>query len=288
MKVVIGGGSGLIGAALVRSLERDGNEVVVVSREAGPGEVAWEDVGREVDGADAVVNLAGVSIGGPRWTAGRKEAIRASRIETTRTLARAIDAAERRPDVFVTASGIDIYGDTGDILVDESSPPGSTFLARVCTEWEDAAADVPVRHVAVRTSLVVAPGAKAVSLMALPFRFFVGGPLGNGRQWFPWIALDDLVAVYRRALEDDALRGPVNAVAPGILRQSEAAKVFGAVLGRPSVLPAPAPLLRLALGEQADLLLHGQRAASGKLGDLVFEQPDLRSALEDALRQSSS
>jgi hypothetical protein len=283
VEVVVAGGTGLVGRALVASLERDGHRSVVVSREPGPGRVSWDGVLGAVDGADAVVNFAGASIGRPRWTESRKRTLRASRVETTRKLAEAIAAAGRKPRVFVTASGIDYYGDSGDAVVDESSPPGSTFLARLCAEWEAVAAAAPVRHVAVRTALVVARDAPALRLTALPFRLFAGGTLGGGEQWFPWVHLDDLVAVYRRALEDDALAGPVDAVAPQQLRQREAARELGAVLHRPAVLSTPAVALRLLLGEQADLLLHGQRAGSTKLTPDDFAYRELRPALEQAL-----
>jgi hypothetical protein len=282
MKVVIGGGSGYVGRALVSSLRADGHEMVALSRQAGG--VGWDDAADAVDGADAVVNLAGTSIGGRRWTAARKESILSSRIETTGALVSAIEGAASRPAVLVTASGIGYYGRSGDEVVDEDSPAGNTFLARVCVEWEAAGAAAPVRHVAVRTSLVVGPGAPAVRLMALPFRLFAGGPVGGGRQWFPWIALDDIVRIYRLAIDDAALTGPVNAVAPEQIRQGDAAKEIGTVLHRPSLLPAPAPALRLALGEQAGLILDGQRAVSRRLGSFEFRYRGLRAALEDALR----
>ncbi|HEY4348261.1 MAG TPA: TIGR01777 family oxidoreductase [Gaiellaceae bacterium] len=288
MKVVVGGGSGFVGRALVLSLLEDGHDVAVASRRPsrhnGPGRtIGWEAVGREVDGADAVVNLAGVSIGGPRWTRGRKQVILASRVDTTRAIVRAIEAAKERPGVFVTASGIGYFGDSGDDIVDEGSPQGDSFLARVCGEWEAAGAAAPIRHVAVRSSLVLGPGAPALRLMALPFRLFAGGPIGDGRQWFPWVHLDDIVRVYRRAIDDESLEGAVNAVAPEQLRQRDAARAFGSVLHRPSILPAPAFAVRLGLGEQADLLLEGQRAVTRKLDGLEFRYRGLRAALEDAL-----
>src|SRR5262249_43002332 len=156
--------------------EADGHAVVVVARSpAREGQVGWDTVAAAVDGADAVVNLAGVSIGGPRWTRKRKDLIRSSRLETTRSLREAIEAARGRPRVFVTASGIDFAGDAGDELVDEQAPYGRSFLAAVCAAWEAAGAAAPVRHVAVRTSLAIGPGAPAVRMMALPFRFFAGG-----------------------------------------------------------------------------------------------------------------
>jgi len=287
VKVVIGGGGGYIGQALVASLLADGHEAVVLSRRPGesrgPGRaVAWQRAAAEVDGADAVVNVAGVSIGGPRWTRSRKAAILGSRVETTRTLARAIASAAHRPAVLVTASGIGYYGASGDAVVDESSPPGDSFLPRVCVAWEDAAKDAGVPHVAVRTALVVGRGAPAIRVMALPFRVLAGGPVGGGRQWFPWIHLDDLVGVYRLAIEGK-LEGPVNAVAPQQLRQEEAARDFAAVLHRPAVVPTPAAAVRLLLGEEADLVLHGQLAVSRKLGELEFRYRELRGALENAL-----
>ena len=288
MRVVVGGGSGSVGQALVRSLEADGHEAVVLSRRPGRGgghgrTVGWETAAVEVDGAGAVVNLAGVSIGGRRWTRARKQAIVSSRVDTTRTLVRAIAGAASPPAVFVSASGIDYYGESGDATVDESSPAGGSFLARVCVAWEEAAAWAQVPHAAVRAGLVVGPGAQAIRHMALPFRFFAGGPVGGGAQWFPWIHLDDLVAVYRLAI-GGAVEGPVNAVAPEQVRQRDAARDLGAVLHRPAVLPTPGLAVRLLLGEEADLLLHGQRAVSVQLGALEFRYPALSAALEDALR----
>jgi uncharacterized protein (TIGR01777 family) len=288
LKVVIGGASGYVGGALVAALLGDGHEVVALSRRTAPlaaraTRVAWDQLDAALDGADAVVNLAGEPIGAPFWTPRRKQAIRSSRIETTRSLAEAIASSATRPRVLVTASGIDYYGDTGDALADESAPPGRSFLAQVCVAWEAAAAAAPIRHVAIRTSLVIGPGAQALRLMALPFRFFVGGPLGSGRQFFPWIHRDDLVGLYRLALEDGSLSGPLNAVAPEQLRQRDAARELGAVLRRPALVPTPAFVLRLALGEQADLLLHGQRAVSRRLDGFDFRYEELRPALVESL-----
>ena len=284
LKVVIGGGSGLVGQALGESLRADGHEVVGVSRSPRPGDVSWDTAGSAIDGADAVVNLAGTSLGSLRWTDGRKESIVSSRVETTRRLVQEIEVADARPRVLVTASGIGFAGDAGDDLVDESHAYGTDFLARVCEAWEGVAARAPVRHVAVRTAFVVARGAPSLRLLSLPFRLFAGGPLGGGRQWFPWIHLDDLVSIYRRAIDDESLGGPVHAVGPEQLRQRDAAREVAAVLRRPALVPTPAFALRLLLGEQADLLLHGQHAVSRKLDGFEFRYSRLRPALEDALR----
>jgi uncharacterized protein (TIGR01777 family) len=266
----------------------DGHEIVAVSRGNrasldGDAQVSWDRVADAVDGADAVVNLAGASIGTPRWTARRKDAIATSRVSTTRSFADAISAASQPPRVFVTASGVDIYGDSGDTVVDEHAPPGSSFLAGVCVEWEAAAEQAIARHVAVRTALVIGRDAPALRPIAAPFRLFLGGRLGDGRQYFPWIHITDLVAIYRKAISDATLAGPLNAVAPEVPRQRDAARTFGAVLGRPSSVPVPAVMLRLALGEQSDLLLHGQHAVSRRLDGFGFVYPHLHDALADAL-----
>jgi uncharacterized protein (TIGR01777 family) len=287
VKVVVAGGTGYVGRALVGSLLSDGYETVIVSRDprqAGEAQVvSWSEAPGAIDGATAVVNVAGASIGGPRWTERRKKTILASRVQTTTRLVNAIAAAADPPSVFVCASGIGFAGDSGDAPVDETTPYGESFLARVCAEWEAASARAPVRHVEVRTGLVVGPGAPAIRMMALPFRLFVGGRVGSGRQWFPWIHLDDVVRIYREAIADASLAGPVNAVAPELVRQCDAAKALGSVLHRPARLPLPEPPLRLLLGEQADLLLHGQRATSRRLSGFEFHYRGLRAALADAL-----
>jgi uncharacterized protein len=296
--VVVAGGSGLVGRALVEELHGRDYHVVVLSRSPertatglplGAGAVGWDaDWRRELDGAAGVVNLAGASIGGGRWTRRRKARILRSRVDTTAALVEAMRGLEpgRRPRVLVNASGIDYAGDCGDESVGEDAEPGDSFLARVCVEWEAparAAEELGVRVVLMRTAFVFGRGAPAVRLLALPFRLFAGGRLGSGRQWFPWVSLADAAGLYAWAIEDDALVGPVNVVAPEQLRQRDVARELGRVLHRPSVFPTPAPLLRLALGEQADLLLQGQRAEPRKALDAgySFRKPALRQALEE-------
>ena len=297
--VVVAGGSGLVGRALVEELHRRDYGVVVLTRKPeraaadpplGARAVGWDGPWHEdVAGAAAVVNLAGASIGGGRWTRTRKERIRRSRVDTTTALVEAVRALEpeRRPRVLVNASGIDYAGDRGDEPASEDVEPGDSFLADVCVDWEAAAhpaEELGVRVVLMRTAFVFGRGGPAVRLLALPFRLFVGGRLGSGRQWFPWISLADAVGLYVAAIEDERLAGPVNVVAPEQVRQRELARELGRVLHRPSAFPTPAPVLRLALGEAADLLLHGQRAEPRKALDVgyAFRHPMLRPALEEA------
>jgi uncharacterized protein (TIGR01777 family) len=299
-KIIVAGGSGLIGRDLVQALSVHGAEVVVLTRRpqraapAGGRSVGWD--GRSVDPswcrelADAagVVNLAGTSIGGPRWTRRRKQTILSSRVDSTRALVDAIGQLKpsSRPPVLVNASGIDFAGDSRDASVTEEAVAGTSFLARVCAEWETAAtraAEHGTRVVCMRTSLVIARNAPALRLLALPFRLFVGGRLGDGSQWFPWLHIDDAVRLYRHALDDERLSGPLNAVAPDVRRQGEVAQELGQALGRPARIPTPAPLLRGVLGEQADLLLHGQKARSIKLGGFAFRYAELPAALTQAL-----
>ena len=303
MKVLIAGGSGFIGRHLSARLLSDGHEVVVLTRrqQTGPSSgvrfATWDGrtsdgawVG-ELDGADAIVNLAGASIGGRRWTARRKAELLNSRLVPTTAIVQALERrpADRRPSVLVNASGIDYYPDRRDDgAITEDGPVGTAFLARLCQQWEAAAVKAEalgVRVVRIRTAMAFGRGAPAFFLVTLPFRLFVGGPLGDGGQWFTWIHIDDLVGLYQLAIENARLSGPINAVAPDVRRQRELAREMGRVLHRPSVMPAPAPLLRLALGEQADLLLHGRRAipAKAQAAGYTFAFGGLHEALEDVL-----
>jgi uncharacterized protein (TIGR01777 family) len=296
-RIVVAGGSGYVGRALVESLRADGHEVVVLTRSPGaPGALGWNgrtvgDWAGSLEGALAVVNLSGHSIGGGRWTAKRKEQILSSRVESTSAIVDAIGGlgAGSRPGVFVCSSGIDYAGDRpDDAEIDEDAPPGDTFLARVCVAWEQAAArarEHGVRVVSARTAFVVGPKAPALRMMVLPFRFLAGGRVGSGQQWFPWVHLDDAVGIVRTAIGREALEGPVNMVAPQSVRQEDVAKALGGVLRRPAAVPTPARVLRLALGESADLLLTGRRAVPRKAeaAGYEFRFPELEPALTDAL-----
>jgi hypothetical protein len=305
MKIVIAGGSGFIGRALTDSLVRDGHQVAVLSRRAVPStraragvrHLTW-DPGvadapwvRELAGAAGIVNLAGTNIGTRPWTAGHRRRIVQSRLDATTALVDGIAtlALEDRPTVLVSASGIDYYGDReSDDLLTEEAPPGDTFLAGMAASWEAAAVRAEalgVRVVRIRTALVLSRESAALRIMVLPFRLFVGGRLGSGRQWFPWIHLADAVGLYRFALEHPTLNGPINGNAPDVPRQAEFAEGIGRTLHRPCWLPAPAFLMRLVLRGQADLFLHGRRPSAQRALDAGYQYryPSLGEALAASL-----
>ena len=310
MKIVIAGGTGFVGRALSQLLRRGGHNLVVLTRGVGTGAehlpgvraVAWDahdasgKWAGELRGAGAVVNLAGANIGGGRWTNRRKRLLTESRVGSTDALVQAMAGlpADERPSSLIVASGIDYYGDhPGDETLDERAPPGATFLARLCVQWEaaaDKAEPLGVRVVHVRTALCIGRGAQALRMLVLPFRVYAGGPLGNGRQWFTWIHLEDLVNLYALAIESTDLVGPVNAVATHVPRERDVAQEVGRVLHRPSWAPAPEFMLRLVLGEMADLVLHGRRAvpAKAQAAGYQFRYPDVGPALQEALIRGHS
>lgn len=305
MRVIVTGGTGLIGRRLVSSLVGDGHRVTVLSRrgksaggfEEGVTLEAWDGRSAEpltsiVDGSDAVVHLAGESIAGGRWTAERKRRIRDSRVDSSRAVAAAIEASSARPEVLVQASAVGYYGSRGDELLTESSAPGEGFLAEVCELWEAASAGVEalgVRRPVVRTGVVLDTDGGALPQMVLPFKLFAGGPVGSGRQWLPWIHRDDEVGALRFVLERDGASGPYNLTAPEPLTNREFSRELGRVLSRPSLLPAPGFALRLAMGEMAELVLEGQRVVPQRLLDegYAFRFPTAGAALEDLLRDQN-
>ncbi len=286
MKVVIAGGSGLLGSALVAGLADERHEVVVLTRTpdttraAGVTHVQWTPDGATapwtsaLDGADAVVNLAGESIGAARWSAARKQKIVDSRVHATRSLVNAIAASNSPPPVFVSGSAVGIYGPCGDQVITEDSPAGADFLAQVCGAWEAEAARAAgsrVRVVRIRTGLVLDRRGGALPRMLRPFRLGAGGPLGSGRQYWPWIHIDDWVRLVRWAIVTPALSGPVNVTSPDPVPNAEFARRLGRAMHRPSLLPTPGFALRLMLGEMADgLLLSGQRAVPAKASGMGF------------------
>ena len=300
MRVVVTGGTGFLGGALVERLRGDGHTVTVLTRgPSGAGRVHWDpDVPSgewtsTLDGSDAVINLAGESIAGGRWTARRKALIRDSRTASTRALATAIRAARRPPPVFVSGSAMGIYGSRGDEPLTEDSAPGSDFLASVGIEWErEALAAAPVtRVVLVRTGLALDKSGGALPQIAMPFYVFAGGPLGSGQQYMSWIHRDDWVEMVRWALSNAAVSGSLNATAPNPMTNREFARTLGGVLRRPGFVPTPAFALRLALGEMADaLLLNGQRVLPAKAQSLgfAFRYPVLEPALRRIFAASQS
>ncbi|MGD9695946.1 MAG: TIGR01777 family oxidoreductase [Thermoleophilia bacterium] len=296
MNVAIVGATGLIGRRVVAALLRRGDAVVALSRSGASGiggarEVRWDPAAGPVPagalaGADAIVNLAGASIGTRRWTARRKRELIESRVATTRGVVDAMAVAD--VPVLVNGSGIDLYGPRGDEVVDESSAPGAGFLAEMALAWEGEAArarEAGARVVAVRTAMVLAGEGGALGRLALATRLFAGGPIGGGRQWLPWIHIEDEVGLILLALDRPDIDGPLNACAPGQVRQRDAAAVLGRVLRRPSALPVPASAARLAMGEMAALVLDGQRAVPRVARDAGYEfaYPDLEPALREAL-----
>jgi uncharacterized protein (TIGR01777 family) len=290
MRIAIAGGSGLLGRRLASRLQLDGHTVSVLTRRPrGPGDVAWKPDAPDgpwvgsVGSADAVINLAGESIAGGRWTGARKAALRDSRIRTTRALANAILASSRRPLAFLSGSAIGIYGPHGDEPITEETPPGSGFLSQLVLAWEQEAmaAAGATRVVLLRTGVVLAREGGALPQMALPFRLFAGGPVGSGRQQVSWIHIDDWVSMVRWALDTASVHGPLNVTAPEPVSNAALARAIGRVLGRPAIVRAPALAVRLALGELADVVLTGQRVLPAKAVShgFTFEHRDVETAL---------
>ena len=295
-RVLVSGVSGPIGTALLPSLNARGYEVtrLVRSPASGEGQINWDPAKplapESVSGFAAVIHLAGESIVG-RWTEAKKKRIRESRVGPTRNLAQSLAKAKDRPRVFVTASAIGYYGDRGDEVLRESSAPGKGFLAEVCRDWEAAsqpAVDAGIRSVQLRTGLVLSPDGGALQKMVLPFRLGIGGNIGNGRQWWSWIDIQDWVGALHHILKTDLLQGAVNLVAPRPVTNAEFTKILASVLSRPAIFPMPAFAARLAFGQMADeLLLASQRVEPAKLisSGYPFHYSDLRKALEAILKR---
>jgi uncharacterized protein (TIGR01777 family) len=301
MRVTITGATGLIGPKLVAALHERGDEITVLSRNpekasetlAGVEAVAWANPEREpapaaaLAGRDAVVHLAGEPVA-QRWSAAAKERIRTSREKGTRHLVAGMKAVSPTPGVLVSSSAVGYYGPHGDEPLPESTPPGTDFLAEVCVAWEreaQAAADVGTRVALVRTGIVLAEDGGALAKMLPAFKLGVGGPVAGGRQYMPWIHLDDLVGIYLRALDDATWSGPVNGAAPEPVTNKTFSKTLGKVLGRPAFAPVPRLAIKALFGEMADIVTEGQRAVPERTQQLGYEfsytslEPALRSAL---------
>lgn len=305
MRVLIAGATGFLGGAVADRLRAGGHRVIRLVRRpaAGPDEVSWQPAAGELDPAavaevDAVVNLAGSPLGTTigrlqlpvrPWTAGYREQFRSSRIDTTATLAKAIAAAGRKPAVFLAGSAAGWYGDTGDTEVDEGAPAGDGFFADTCRVWEAAtgpAEEAGVRVVRMRTGFPLHRSGGLLGPQLLPYRLGLGGRIGNGRQWVPWISMTDWLAAVEFLLERDEIAGPVNLAGPAPVRNAEFTKVLGDLLHRPTVIPLPAPVLRLALGEFGRDAVTSKRVLPGVLtgAGFTFTHRELRPALAAALR----
>jgi uncharacterized protein (TIGR01777 family) len=300
MHIIIAGGTGLIGQALSASLTANNHEVTVLSRSPeralqmpdGASVVGWdartaEGWGALADGADAIVNLAGAPLN-RRWTSRYKRLIRDSRLNAGQAVVEAVEAAGSRPSVVIQAAGVSLYGPRGDELITEEEEAADTFLGRTAVQWEGSTAAVEslgVRRAVARSAPVLSTQGGAFPLMALPFRFFVGGPLGSGRQWFPWIHIEDEIRAIRFLIETEAAVGSFNLTAPDTVMNAEFSRVLGRVMQRPAFFRVPAFALRLALGEMSTVVVDGQRAVPDKLRDLgfTFRFPTLEMALRDLL-----
>ena len=296
MIVVVSGASGLVGSALVPVLRAAGHTVrrlVRPGRGPGSGDIPWDPEGAldpaSLAGCDAVVHLAGENIAARRWSDAQKRRLRDSRVGPSTRLAAALALMPHPPRVLVQASAVGYYGDRGGEILTEASPPGRGFLPGLCIEWEEAAAPAAaagIRVVHPRFGVILSHRGGALGKMLLPFRLGVGGVVGSGRQYWPWVVLDDVVAILERALSDQALSGPVNVVAPQPATNAEFTAALARALHRPAVLPLPEALLRVALGEMASVLLESVRAVPARLNEAghVFRHTDLDEALRHAIR----
>jgi len=291
--IVIAGGTGLLGTALFEALRLDGHRIVVLTRHPkhdhevrwspGHADSAWTEA---LNGATAVINLAGTSIASGRWTAARKASIHDSRTQATTALVRAIGDARHAPPVFLSASAVGYYGVRADEPATEATPAGSDFLAEVCRDWEAIAnqASHTSRVVLLRSGVVFARQGGALPQLALPFRLFAGGPAGTGRQFVSWIHLHDWVAMVKWALATATIAGPLNVTAPTAVTNEELSKAIGRALGRPSWLKAPSFALRLVLGEMADALVPGGQRVIPEVAlrnGFVFRYATVESALQE-------
>lgn len=292
MKIIVAGGTGFLGKPLVEALRAEGHDVRVLTRSAGaPGEIGWTPDGGvgswlvSLEGAEAFINLAGAGIADKRWTSERKREISESRLLATRSLVTAAGSLASPPRVFVSASAVGYYGDRGDEVVTEDSPPADDFLGTVGRQWEEAAQPVTVhgtRLAITRTGIVLAGDGGALAQMRLPFSLGVGGRLGTGRQYMSWIHRDDWVRLVRWLIEESSAQGPFNATAPNPVTNAEFTRALGRAMHRPAILPVPGFALRVLFGELAGpLLLQGQRVVPAKATaqGFRFDYPDLGGAL---------
>ena len=298
MRILITGGTGLIGRRLCKALLAEGCELTVFSRnpasvpvKCGAGVHALASLAEwhPALGFDAVINLAGEPIIDARWSAQRKQTLWDSRVTLTEELVRRIAAAEHKPSVLLSGSAVGYYGNRGDLMLDEAADAGEDFAAQLCKAWEDAARvaeSAGVRTCLLRTGLILSSDGGLLERMLPPFKLGLGAQLGDGKQWMSWVHIEDYAAMVLRLLRDDLLRGPYNMTAPQPATNAEFTAALAAALHRPAFFAAPAPLLRLAMGERASLLLEGQRVLPRKMeaAHHRFVFPNLADALRDVIR----
>ncbi len=302
MKIVAAGVTGFIGTTLLRRLEEQKHDVILLTRSPDKQKeigsftrvVGWDgntagEWQKHVDGASVVINLTGEPIAGRRWSVDQKKRILDSRVNSTRAIVEAIRRASKKPDVLVNASAVGFYGAVEEGDVTESKGAGEGFLAATCERWEEearTAESLGVRVVLLRTGVVIGDGGGALAKMVPPFKFFVGGPIGSGAQWFPWIHRDDVIGAILFAITNSNLHGPVNLAAPESVTMRQFCSALGSVLHRPSWAPVPAFALKLLLGEMSGMLLTGQKVIPQQLlkHGYRFVFPKLRPALQDIFR----
>jgi uncharacterized protein (TIGR01777 family) len=301
VNIIIAGGSGFIGSSFSRHLVKYGHHVWILSRNPSqqqlpPGVtgVQWDGSspdgwGQLVNEADVFINLTGENLAGGLWSAARKQRFLTSRVNPGRAIVKAIQEASHRPKVLMQSSAIGYYGDSADIEVDEDAPVGEDYMAQLCVQWENSTRpveDLGVRRVIIRTSIVLSRESLILKLFLLPFRMFVGGKLGSGKQWVPWIHIDDQIGAMLHLINNESAGGVYNFAAPQVLRNEEFERTIGKVLRRPYWFPVPAFALRMVIGEMSTMVLEGQRASVKKLLDSGFEfrYPTLESALIEILK----
>ena len=302
-KIVITGATGLIGRELCKSLFTRRDELTIFSTSVEKAKavlpfakevVEWKNYDKDysvhLEGKDAVIHLAGASVAGKRWNQSYKKEIYDSRINTTRNLVSSIEKCEQKPEVFISASAIGFYGERKDSILSETSSAGNDFLSHVCIDWENASEQLEmlnVRRAIVRTGIVLSTDDGALKKMLLPFQLYVGGPLGNGKQWFSWIHLADIISLYLFLLDNKNLKGIFNAVSPQPVQMKTFAKILGKVLRKPSLFPVPKFILKLVMGESASAILASQKVKPGALleAGFKFNYEDLELALIDLLKK---
>lgn len=304
MKIIVAGGSGFIGSELIRRLINSKHQVVLLSRNPGAARleeresfkiVQWDGktIGlwsQFIDGADAVINLSGENVAAKRWSESQKTRLIDSRINPTRAILQTINQATKKPRVLVNASAVGYYGNFGDGDVTESHIKGEGFLSDLCEQWEREAMNAEVhglRVVLLRIGIVLEPSGGALKKMLLPFKLFIGGSLGSGKQWFPWIHLDDVLNIILFALENDSVSGAVNLSSPSPVTMDEFASSLAKAIRRPSWARVPSFVLKILLGEMSEMLLGGRRIVPKKLIDngFMFQYPNLDETLNSLFRE---